>query len=591
MEIKQINIENYRGKNFDFQPDRVNLFFKENGAGKTSLCDAIRYGITGLIPKDDVRNTSVRILYANGLNTERSRSKLTSCRLAGKKVTEMDLNRAIVDAIHIPLEDIKVVSSSEVFSKTKPEDLLRFLMKYIPEQLDFDTVMHYFSELTDEIVDECSLIFPAMPKKFDIGQVEKAHEYFYAERRDLNAVLQRVEGFLNNLQAVEPDRTLEEINQDITNLAIQEKEMAEFEKKLREYNESKQKRETQDQRIKDLSQKIEKIGKTEKPDEKSLKALEEKRKDADKQKLQASTNLATVKNNIQLFERTLNGLNTQKCPVSEKLICTTDKFIIKTEMTELLEKNRLLQADFEKKFKEQDTILVTCATDKSRYEEKKRTYDILQRLHSELKVYKDNLTIVPDRPEMQVVPAVIAQRKANLLRERKNFEEFEKKKAVQEEVQELTLKTKIYDYIVNALGDKGEVKKQILGYYLSTFSGVCNACAKDFAPGFEFQFLAEDGAKIMVKIPESKDFNGLDALSNGEHIIATFILMDMLNQLSDAKLLFIDNVEALDKRNLIYLKNLIENPEFQNRYDHIFICGVNHESIEEIFNDMIATFL
>lgn len=591
MILKRIMIENYRGKNFDFQPGRVNLFFNENGAGKTSLCDAIRYGITGLNPKDDVRNTSVRILYENGLDGERSRNKLTSCRIAGKKVPEMELNKKIVSAIHIPLEDIKVVSSSEVFSSLKPGELLKLLLKYIPEQLDFDTVMHYFSELTDEIVDECALFFPTMPEQFDISQIEEAHEYFFAERRDLKAVLQRKEGFLNSLQAVEPARTMEEIDQDITNLAVKEKQMTELSKKLREYNAAKQKRETQEQRIQVLTQKIKALGKAEAPDEKFLKELEEKRAETNKQKLEARASLATVISNIQLFERTLNGLNTQKCPVSEKLICTTDKTVIKAEMTELLERNRLLQSDLEKKIKDQDTILTACMSDQSKYEEKRRAYDTLQRFQSELKVYQDNLMVIPDKPEMLVAPEEIKQKKATLLNEKKNFEEFEKKKAAQKEVEELIRKTKVYDYIVSALGNKGEVKNQILSYYLSTFSDVCNACAKDFAPGFEFQFLAEDGAKIMVKIPTSKDFTGLDGLSNGEHTIAVFILMDMLNQLSNARLLFIDNVEVLDKKNLIYLKNLIENTEFQSRYDHIFICGVNHESVEEIFNDMIATYL
>lgn len=53
----------------------------------------------------------------------------------------------------------------------------------------------------------------------------------------------------------------------------------------------------------------------------------------------------------------------------------------------------------------------------------------------------------------------------------------------------------------------------------------------------------------------------------------------------------LDNVETLDKENLIYLKELIENPKFLERYDHIFICGVNHESVENIFGNMIATYL
>ena len=49
MKIKRIRTQNYRGKNFDLEPAKINLFFAKNGTGKTSLCDAVRYGITGLV--------------------------------------------------------------------------------------------------------------------------------------------------------------------------------------------------------------------------------------------------------------------------------------------------------------------------------------------------------------------------------------------------------------------------------------------------------------------------------------------------------------------------------------------------------------
>lgn len=591
MELKKIVIENYRGKNFDFEPDRVNLFFKENGFGKTSLCDAIRYGLTGLIPKDDVRNTKVRIQFTNGLEVERSRAKLTSCKINGEKVTEAKLNDEIMAAVHNTLDEIKIVSSTEVFSSLKPGDFLKLLLKYIPEQLDFETVMHYFTQLTDEITDECSLIFPLMPEKFDIDQIQTAYEYFFAERRSLKAILQKREGYLNGLHAGMPCRTLEAIEQDITNLAVKEKEAASLDKKMREYNTAKQKFDFQNQRIKELNQRIKDIGDVKKPDEEALKALEKKRADVEKLKLQASGNLATAKSNIQLFERTLAGLNTSKCPLSEKLLCTTDKTIVKDEMTGLLEKKRKLLADLEGEIKKQDEALTSYSADKTKYNAQKRAYDTLLRCQSDLKVYEENLVVLPDKPEAQLNLVFITEKKAALSREKKDYEEYQKKIEVQKEVDEIRGKTKVYDYIVEALGDKGEVKKAILSYYLSVFSDTCNICAQTFAPGYEIRFEADDGVKTMVKTPKSKDFVSLDALSNGEHIITTFVLMDMLNQLSGTKLLFIDNVEALDKDNLIALKNLLENPDFQNRYDHIFICGVNHTSVEEVFYDMIATFL
>ena len=35
MKIKRIRTQNYRGKNFDLEPAKINLFFAKNGTGKT----------------------------------------------------------------------------------------------------------------------------------------------------------------------------------------------------------------------------------------------------------------------------------------------------------------------------------------------------------------------------------------------------------------------------------------------------------------------------------------------------------------------------------------------------------------------------
>ena len=96
MELERIRIENYRGKDFDLCPRKRNLFLGANGAGKTSLCDAIRFGITGLA-SEDVRNTSVRILYKNGMDTERVRGRTNTFKVNGKRVTEEALNLAVAD--------------------------------------------------------------------------------------------------------------------------------------------------------------------------------------------------------------------------------------------------------------------------------------------------------------------------------------------------------------------------------------------------------------------------------------------------------------------------------------------------------------
>lgn len=591
MKLDRIIIKNYRGKDYDFKPGGINLFFKENGAGKTSLCDAIRYGITGLTPKDDVRNTSVRIQYENGLDTEYSRGKLTSCRVAGRKVTENALRTAVEDAIGLPIEDIKVSSSTEVFSSLKPADFLKLLLKYIPERLDFDTVIHYFSNLTDEIASECSLIFPPMPEQFGIEQVEKVYEYFFSERRALKALLQVKEGVLKSLRPYEPRRSKDEIDTELTNLLVQEKEQAGIYQKQKAYTEAKQKRDRQLARIKSLEENIATMGHPKASDEKELASIKERKAKAERKRLNFNASLATIKANISLFERTLNGLNTQVCPISDKLVCTTDKSKIRAELETSIAENKKLQKSMEDNLAEQEEIIKKCLSAEKKYEVNGRAYDTLMRYQSELKVYKANLVPLPEEPKQVVSLNEISMKKKQLEAEKKNLEDYEKKCAAQKEADELSRKISVYTYILSALTDKGEVKAQIIAYYLAMFADVCNSRAKEFAPSYEFKLISDDGVRVKVKTPSNQDFYSLDALSNGERTMAVFIIMDMLNQLSGARLLFIDNVEALDKRNLQCLKQLIENEEFRASYDHVFVCGVNHESVKDIFEGMNATYL
>ena len=77
MNIKRIRTQNYRGKNFDLEPAKINLFFAKNGTGKTSLCDAVRYGITGLVPPDNLHSGAVQIIFDNGMSIQRARGKAT----------------------------------------------------------------------------------------------------------------------------------------------------------------------------------------------------------------------------------------------------------------------------------------------------------------------------------------------------------------------------------------------------------------------------------------------------------------------------------------------------------------------------------
>lgn len=76
MKIKRIRTQNYRGKNFDLEPAKINLFFAKNGTGKTSLCDAVRYGLRGLSRRIICTAGRYRSSSDNGMSIQRARGKL-----------------------------------------------------------------------------------------------------------------------------------------------------------------------------------------------------------------------------------------------------------------------------------------------------------------------------------------------------------------------------------------------------------------------------------------------------------------------------------------------------------------------------------
>ena len=51
MKLKKVQIHNWNGKKFEFAPKKLVYVFHENGYGKSSLLNALRYGISGSLPK------------------------------------------------------------------------------------------------------------------------------------------------------------------------------------------------------------------------------------------------------------------------------------------------------------------------------------------------------------------------------------------------------------------------------------------------------------------------------------------------------------------------------------------------------------
>jgi len=601
MRLNSVEVKNFKNRGFHFVPEKLNVFLGENGAGKTSLCDAVRFGLTGNFQGEKIPGTDVVLTLENSGNPfsiERSwTGDKMKCKINGAATTVTATNDTLVDSIHIPLDRLKITSSAEMLSSLTPGEMSDLFLSYVPSDLNESMLESYLSDANDEMVDEIAFFFleNGITEEFGVEMLNRLYQHFYEKRAELNGAIKNKNAELVRYESItEPTRSIEEIEEDMRSIALQEKGRTELVKRMREYLAAAKKKEQQEATIKSLKARqaaipLPKAGSwtAYKFDEKAAQEAEGKRTAAEAEIREKKVEIGTINQNIALFTRTLENLEKPVCPISEKLICTTDKTAVKRELKDaLIANNRLLEAANRAVTRGNETIerakaqLLALRTEKS-------NLDQYTKLSAEIAAFEKNLVVVPEKPQ-EVTESNFAELKNKLTMERRNLEAFAAKKKVVAELATLSKKQEVYQNLVSQFSGKGSVKANVLKHFANVFERMLEARTKAFAPGYQMQFDFDGGLCVRMKTPKNKEFYPIGTLSAGEGFLAKFLLLDTLSQLTGTGILFLDNLETLDKEVLCHLKELITKPEFLNAYDHIFLCGVNHKEVTETFEDLDA---
>lgn len=584
MKLSKVKVMNWKKKNFDFVPGKLNYCLHPNGYGKTSLLDAIRYGLTGNLPGYSADGASVEIMEAsNGLDVYRARSgDSTLCKIGGpegKKSTEKALNKALVDVSGISMDNLKLLSSGDVFSRMKPDDFLSLLLEFIPEQLTYDTVVSYINGFTDDMDTILSFYLPA-DSQFGIQTVDECAAALADARRGMKANLSQNKQVLATLKAGETTRTLEQIESELIDIQVAERMAKESQQKQKDYELLEAKQKKQKKQIEEREAWME-ANQVRKPDPAALEAWKKERTEKDAFRKKAVEDQATAKAAITNLERILKYLEGPTCVISQKLACTTDKSAAKNEVSEALEKNKKLVEQYDASIKACEARITEIDKAVDQYYKVDKNYNTYQRVENELKMLKEALVVLPEKP--------VAGKGANPAERKKQLEEEKElvragiyRKKLEGMNQSLENDIAVYSALIEAFADKGPVKTGIIDYYVKEFEQVCNTYSSK-AEGFEISFVPEDGVKVYAKTPAAAEPVYYTGLSSGEKIFVSFLVLDMLNQLTGMRIAFIDNLEQLDRRSLEYAHSILTSEEFLESYDHIFVCGVNNQDITEVF--------
>ena len=584
MKLANVSVSGLRGKSFQLAPAHINTLFAKNGSGKSTLQDGIRFGLTGLLPKDaEKTQPRAEVALDSGFSFVRDKA----CAVNGKKVTLKALNESIKNETGIDVENIKVTSSADVLLAKKPEDLLALLLEAVPENLTVDMVKGFIQNLSAEASDIIDQKFPPMPQQFGVDKLDAVCTELYAERKLKNAELSSKKAILDSVsQLPRPARDLADIEKDLADAEDLEKNAAGLKAAWDAYHAAVRQQEAQDAEIKDLEAKAAGELNVAPVTEAQRASYEEQKARNEKIILDGKASLETFRRNIRIFTDLLNNLSTDRCPLSSKIVCQTDKSALKNETTRAIQDNEEQLKATEENLRLAGEKMEKLREMKEKFDETDRLLLKREQILSRIEVLKTHPVLIPQKPLELSQGTDVRALIRTLTEERDAFKAFAGKAGLEKEVNILSSQVKEYTNLMESLKDKGEVKSRFIEHYFLVFEQILNERAGQFAPGYEFKFESRNGVMPMLRTPANGDFYPLEALSSGERAVGAFLLMDMLNQLNQTRLMFLDNVEVLDTDALSSLRKLIEDPKFNSAYDHIFVMGVNHPEVEKAFDGL-----
>lgn len=593
MEIRHMRITNFRGlKSADFTPEKLNVFLGASGSGKSSILDALRYGITGKrcpnqIHSDAFDSTvTVDIERIGQVHRRITSSGKSEVYLAGKKTTAKSVDEQMETAFEVHPADINMLTSSQVLEHALGKDLAEYLLNsgFLANDMPYSRLLA-LNPLENHVANELErTMFPHSGTTRDhenvtLELIEAAYQQYRSSRPALKRMLAD-ETAKASMAASIPARSLEEITQDLTD--NQSKIGAERRAAI-EYPKAVKETESLTKSIAETEAKLAAMSSVKPVTEREKKLAASNLTNAQKLVNDTMVAIASGTNEIKVLEKTVHSLNTSVCPISQSLVCTTDKTSVKEELTAALEMKRdAVDILHDKLEGYQQTVhdakeaVDACVAQEKAYQAKLD----LMKLLSSLKTVK---VTIPKKPDPKTLEA-LEHRNEELRKEQADAMQYEIIKSHAKRAESLKTELEVAETLVKELAPSGGIRKQVLAHSIGPMEDVCNECMKTLLPKYRLLFNPDDNFNISVQDVSLPGVTfSFDALSRGEQLSVLFILMLMLNQVNQVRIICMDNLNDLDVEALKRFLKVVEDVD-PSYYDHIFLSSIDHEGFIEVFD-------
>lgn len=585
--ITTISIKDFKGiKDLQINAERLNAVIGRCGSGKSSLLDAIRFALTGKAGKEVIRKgckqASVVLRFSDGNMIERIRREaetISSCN--GKRSTKKSVDEFLATR-HMNPYWIESLCSVDWFAGLSSKDLSNFFMTILPLNAKAENIIELAAKVNGKLSDtEKEYLMTEIFKKqedFNFNDLSIGYNSAFTARQELKREYKVLESgciFNENL----PGKSRDTIEKELAAISQAEAEGKEYSKRLQEYTSSKRQHEQAVNRLNEMKKELESYSSCEKPNEEIKSKAEDDKTKFRPYIKRTNENIGTINSTLNLLKRTLDNLDKPVCPISEKLICTTDKSQLKGELITLIKKN-------EKVLVENREFVAKCEDQINKRDEIIANYQKQVYQYAQKTTLENNITkfIVPEiLPEPRKVEQTdLISRKKTLLDQLGILSRYEKVKKNKEELEKIKQQYALAQFAVDVLDPKKGIPALILKRTLTFFEKKCNEKTSVLRKGFQVHFLSDNGISISVSPGEGKPFVDMQEISTGEFVCIAYVLMTMIGEITQCHLFLIDNLDKLDKEYLKALLNLLERDE---KAEQAFLGGIDHADTEKELKD------
>ena len=553
MKIAKIIINNFRGITTEtLLPDKINVLLGHCGTGKSSTMDAIKWGLTGKITKEDIRydspEASIKIIFDDGTSIMRTQSAKATNYVNEKVATEKATNEFLENKFGCSISSIEAMCGASFFKSLSKKDLKSFIIDILPIKASFSKIVELSDDLDEEKI---SFIKEYLEDEVSLADIDAAYKTVFDGRKVKKQVLKNLQEkskFTKELPGV----TKEELLKRQGEIALIEAKVNDYKKNLERYNKSLKTRENAEKQLADMKNRLHQYKDIKQPVEADLQlAIKEKQLFIDAI-ANANNTIAIMKANVELMQRTLDSLDKPVCPISERIVCTADKSGLREELISLVETNN-------KELANGYNFIVRCNEQVDKRDEIINSYNNQliawnNKINLENTINAFALPEVLDKPEE--VNGDFAEEKLQIQNMLNVWYEKDASDQAAKNIEETLHKVNLYDFAVKFFSANG-IKSKLLEKAVDPLQKMIDEKTQSLRKGFKISLMTEEEFDITIS-PRTGEVVPLNKISAGEFIVTAYILMSVVSQITGVSILMMDNLDNLDSDAARQLMLLLE---------------------------------